>query len=100
MIVVTNRIWVTEEYEADFEQRFQNRAGQIEKQPGFVRMQILKPTSENTPYVVLTTWESQDVFKQWIGSDDFKLAHKNPMPKEAFSKDGGLEQFEVIISTD
>jgi len=28
------------------------------------------------------------------------MAHQNPMDKEAFLEGGGLEQFEVIISSD
>ncbi|MFV1985520.1 MAG: antibiotic biosynthesis monooxygenase [Thiohalomonadales bacterium] len=52
------------------------------------------------PYVVLTHWKDEDAFKNWVGSDDFKMAHQNPMNKNAFLEGGGLEQFEVIISTD
>jgi len=47
--VVANRVFVKQEYSQEFEQRFKNRAGQIDKQPGFVRMEVLKPQSEKTP---------------------------------------------------
>jgi heme-degrading monooxygenase HmoA len=102
MFVVNNRVWVKPEYYEMFEERFSKRAGQIDKQDGFVRMQILKPVSEQSPYVVSTMWESKSAFEQWVGSEDFKLAHQNPMPKEAFREDreGGIEQFDVVISTD
>ena len=97
---VANRVFVKLEFHQEFENRFRNRAGQINKQPGFVRMEILKPRSDNTPYVVMTYWENEQAFQNWVGSDDFKLAHSNPMPKEAFSDGGGIEQYEVIISSD
>jgi len=100
MYIVTNRVYIASDWEDEFKTRFQNRAGQIDKQNGFVRMQILEPKSENTPFVVMTTWESEQAFKSWIGSEDFKNAHANPMPKEAFSAEGQLEQFEVIISAE
>ncbi|MDH5301880.1 MAG: antibiotic biosynthesis monooxygenase [Gammaproteobacteria bacterium] len=100
MFVVTNRVPVAAGYEDLFEQRFRKRAGQIDKQPGFVRMRILKPVSEQTPYVVETTWASEQAFHDWVQSADFKTAHQNPMPKEAFTPGGGLEQFEVIISAE
>ena len=100
MYVVANRVAVAEGYEDMFEERFRKRAGQIDKQIGFVRMQILKPVGDDTPYVVLTSWESEAAFQGWVGSDDFKIAHQNPMPKEAFTSGGGLEQFEVIISAE
>ena len=98
MFVVANRVPVAAGWEKEFEQRFQNRAGQIDKQAGFVRMQVLKPVSDDAPYIVLTTWESREAFDAWVGSDDFKLAHSNPMPREAFSEGGGFEQHEVIIT--
>ena len=74
------------------------RAGQIDKQPGFVRMQVLKPQSDDTPYVVLTSWQDKAAFEAWVGSDDFKLAHSNPMPREAFDGEGKLEMHEVIVA--
>lgn len=97
MYIVTNRVPVTEEYVAMFEQRFRERAGQIEKQPGFVNMQVLRPDTPDTPYLVQTTWMDKEAFEAWVGSDDFKLAHRNPMPKAAFSGEGRIEMFEVII---
>jgi len=97
MFIVANRVPVAPGWEETFEERFRQRAGQIDKQPGFVRMQILKPDSEDTPYIVLTTWQDKASFAAWVRSEDFKLAHRNPMPKEAFSGAGKLETHEVII---
>ena len=42
MFVVANRVPVAEEFGAEFEERFAKRAGEIESQEGFVRMQILR----------------------------------------------------------
>ncbi len=98
MFVVTNRVYVHPDWHQEFELRFEKRAGQIDKQPGFKCMQILKPFSNEAPYVVYTEWEDEAQFKQWVGSDDFKLAHKNPMPEEAFTQKGSLEQHTIIIS--
>ena len=97
--VVANRVFVKQQYTEEFEQRFKNRAGQINQQPGFVLMEVLKPKSEKTPYVVLTHWQSEQAFQSWVGSDDFKLAHQNPMSKDAFLEGGGIEQYEVVVSS-
>jgi len=99
MYVVANRVPVAKGWEARFEERFRRRAGQVDKQPGFVRMDILRPVDGDSPYVVLTTWENEAAFNDWVGSDDFKLAHQNPLPKEAFGGEGRLERYEVVIST-
>ncbi len=98
MYVVANRVPVASGWEERFEARFRDRAGQVDKQAGFVRMDILRPADEDSPYVVLTTWEDEAAFNDWVGSEDFKLAHQNPLPKEAFSGEGRLERHEVVIS--
>ncbi len=99
MYVVANRVPVASGWEEEFEARFRQRAGQVDKQPGFVRMEILRPVDDDSPYVVLTTWDDEAAFNDWVGSEDFKLAHKNPLPKEAFSGKGRLERHEIVIST-
>ncbi|WP_308389233.1 antibiotic biosynthesis monooxygenase [Acidithiobacillus sp. AMEEHan] len=96
--VVANRVPVKPEFHQEFEERFRRRAGEVEKQPGFVRMEILRPVAEDGMYIVLTHWQDKDAFQAWLRSDDFKAAHQNPLPKEAFGAGGGIEQHEVIIS--
>ena len=98
MFVVANRVPVQPDWTETFEERFRQRAGQIDQQPGFVRMEILRPVDADTPYVVLTVWQSKEHFQAWVGSDDFKAAHRNPLPKEAFSGESKLEKHEIIIS--
>jgi heme-degrading monooxygenase HmoA len=49
-------------------------------------MRILKPVSDESPYVVLTTWLDKSAFNAWVDSEDFKLSHSNPMPKEALTE--------------
>jgi len=100
MFVVTNRVFVHPDWHKEFEQRFEKRSGQIDKQLGFKRMQILRPQSNDTPYIVYTEWQDEAAFKNWVGSDDFKLAHQNPMPEDAFTKKGSLEQHSVIINAE
>lgn len=100
MYIVMNRVMVKADWCDEFVERFVRRKGQIDKEPGFVNMQVLKPESPDTPFVVLTSWQDKDSFQLWIKSDDFKLAHQNPMPKDAFAEGGGLETFEVVVSSD
>ncbi|MHB1631403.1 MAG: antibiotic biosynthesis monooxygenase family protein [Acidithiobacillus sp.] len=98
--VVANRVPVKAEYRAEFEERFRRRAGEVDKQPGFVRMEILRPVNDDGLYVVLTHWVDQAAFEAWMKSADFKTAHINPLPKEAFGEGGGIERHEVIISSE
>ena len=100
MYIVANRLPITPDWQDEFEERFRKRAGEIDKQAGFIRMQILKPDTEGAPNVVLTTWEDHNSFHSWVGSDDFKLAHQNPLPQEAFSGKPSMEKHAVVISAE
>ena len=105
MIVVSNRIHVAPGHEAAFEKRFEGRAGLVENHPGFIRLEILRPTSVKMHgttmggsdyYVVLTYWEDEQAFLNWTESDDFRLAHANRPPKEMFAGPNVFEMHEVI----
>lgn len=75
--VVMNNIPVTEEGRPVFEYRFKNRAGMVEREPGFIAIRVLRPLNSDT-YVIFTEWESQIAFKNWQASSSFQQAHKNP----------------------
>lgn len=98
MIAVANRIYVHPEYAEAFESRFQERAGLVDEMEGFISNQVLRPTAEGDPYVVLTFWESREAFQNWVGSDAFKKGHarSGTMPDDAFPRKSKLEIHEVI----
>jgi heme-degrading monooxygenase HmoA len=92
-----NRVPVEPDWHEAFEERFRQRAGQVEQQPGFVCMSVMRPATEEAPFVVETLWQDRAAFDAWLDSDDFRLAHANPLPKEAYAGEGRIESFEVII---
>ena len=101
MFVVMNRIPVNPDYAGQFEERFKNRAGEVDKMQGFVRNQVLRPTTPDDPYVVMTFWQSKADFEAWVNSDAFRLGHaqSGTLPGEAFKGRPKLENFEVILDT-
>jgi heme oxygenase (mycobilin-producing) len=100
MYIVANRVPVAPSWREQFEERFRTRAGQIDQQPGFVRLQVLRPVDAASPYVVLTTWRDKATFEAWVGSEDFRLAHQHPLPQEAYTGEGRLEQHDVVIEAE
>jgi heme-degrading monooxygenase HmoA len=98
MITVANRIYVNPEFGEAFEQRFKDRAGLVDKMPGFISNQVLRPVNEGDPYVVFTIWNSRADFLSWVRSDEFVKGHaqSGTLPKEAFSKANVLEMHEVV----
>lgn len=102
MIVTANRIPVNPDFAEAFEARFANQAGLMDAIPGFVANHVLRPTSPDTPYIVLTYWESQAHFDAWVNSDVFKQSHapSDSLPREAYTGRNQLEMFEVVASSD
>ncbi len=114
MFVVTNRIPVAAGHEADFEDRFRKRVHLIDRSPGFIKNQILRPvsrrfdhktgawteTTEQGYYLVQTYWLSEQSFWDWTNSESFRIAHSNRPPAEMFAGPNVLEIHEVAMSTD
>nr|WP_308017545.1 antibiotic biosynthesis monooxygenase [Alkalihalobacillus deserti] len=73
--VVMNNIAVIEEGRETFEERFRNRAGLVESEPGFQAIRILRPLDDDT-YVVMTVWDNEQSFKSWQTSKSYENAHK------------------------
>ncbi|KIL45612.1 antibiotic biosynthesis monooxygenase family protein [Jeotgalibacillus soli] len=71
---VFNNIPVSDEGRPIFEDRFKNRAGLIEQEPGFIAIRVLRPLNSDT-YVVLTQWDSEESFKKWQTSTAYNKAH-------------------------
>lgn len=98
MITVANRIYVNPAFHEAFEARFRERAGLVDKMPGFLFNQVLRPTKADEPYIVLTFWESIEQFQAWVRSDEFKQGHakSGALPKAAFDKKNVLEVHQII----
>ncbi len=74
--VAINYIQCEADYKARFEELFASRAHAIDTMPGFVDMQVLKPNTENDPYLIVSFWESEESFKTWTTSPAFIEGHK------------------------
>ena len=96
MVVVMNRIPVAAGREQDFEKTFMNRDRAVDKMPGFIDMQVLRP-AEGRTYLVLTRWKSHEDFRQWTESEAFVAAHRQQSPGLVESRPT-LEIYEVFAS--
>jgi heme-degrading monooxygenase HmoA len=98
MFIVFNRIPVNPDHHEAFEDVFAQRSGLVDGMKGFVGFQLLRPTSVDDPYIVMTTWESKDDFEAWTNSEEFKQGHaqSGTLPREAFLGHPKLETFQVI----
>lgn len=98
MIAVMNRIPVNVDFAEAFEQRFSDRAALVDGMDGFVSFRLLRPSKPEDPYIVMTFWESEEHFKAWTRSDEFKEGHARAgrLPRNAFLGHPKIEVMEVI----
>jgi heme-degrading monooxygenase HmoA len=98
MITVANRIPVKPEFAKKFEEAFQKRLGLVDKTPGFLAYKLLRPSKDGDPYVVLTFWETQEQFRAWTQSENFREQHKKNrmLGDDAFAGPVNLEIHEVV----
>lgn len=74
--VAINYISCTADYRARFEQLFATRAHAIDRLPGFISMQVLRPQKEQDDYLVISHWQDETSFKAWTQSPEFIEGHK------------------------
>lgn len=98
MFTVANRIYVNADYSEKFEHTFLTRAGLVDKMPGFLYNQVLRPVNPGDPYIILTYWENRRFFDDWVNSESFIKGHarSGTLPKETYSGPSKLEVFTVI----
>jgi heme-degrading monooxygenase HmoA len=82
---VFNNIPVTEEGRELFESRFQNRAGMVEKEPGFAAIRVLRPLNSDT-YIILTLWKDEKSFTDWQQSQAYNHAHAKRGTEDGIDK--------------
>lgn len=105
--VVMNNIPVTDEGRPVLEYRFKNRAGLIEKEPGFIAIRVLRPIKSDT-YIILTVWEKESDFNKWTNSTAFHQAHpkkddakqvQTAPPTNIFSGPSYVTKYKLISET-
>lgn len=74
--IAINYIDCEPSYAPRFEELFGTRAHAIDKMKGFMDMNVLKPTDGIGTYLILSRWESENDFKNWMGSPEFIEGHK------------------------
>lgn len=60
--------------------RFAARAGAVDHFDGFEGFELLAPTDGRNVYLVVTRWQDEASYDAWIGSEDFKGAHREFRP--------------------
>jgi heme oxygenase (mycobilin-producing) len=93
VFVAINFIRCDDEYRERFEALFRSRAHAIDRLPGFLGMNVLKPKAEAAPnegeYLVISHWTSEEEFLGWMKSPEFLEGHKRGFEDVRKAKEEG-----------
>lgn len=88
--VAINYINCEPHYRERFEELFASRARAIDRMPGFVDMQVLRPNGEGE-YLIVSHWASEEAFKTWTTSPEFLEGHKRGFDDIRKAREQGLK---------
>lgn len=87
--VAINYIQCNTDFQERFEQLFATRAHAIDTMPGFINMHVLRPAKEGDAYLIVSYWETEQSFKDWMKSEAFISGHKRGFEEIAKAKAEG-----------
>ena len=96
--VVINVLTVPPQMRDVLEERFANRAGEVDKMDGFEHFELLRPVEGQDNYLVYTRWRSQDDFTAWMESRAFTQGHAQSAESGPASTGSQVWSFEVAQS--
>ena len=89
--VAINYIRCKDHYRGRFEELFGSRAHAIDKMPGFLNMEVLKPADNTSDYLIVSHWSSEEAFKEWTKSSAFIEGHRRGFEDIRKAKEKGEE---------
>jgi heme oxygenase (mycobilin-producing) len=95
-VVKINAIEVPEGSGQELERRFAARLGAVDKAPGFLGFELLRPVAGENRYFVYTRWENEEAFQAWSSGSGIQ-AHSGERSKPVGTGSALLE-FEVVQS--
>jgi heme-degrading monooxygenase HmoA len=89
--VAINYITCNDEYRERFEELFATRAHAIDRMPGFISFELLRPVDDDGPYLIVSHWEKQENFEHWTSSEEFVEGHRRGFADLKRYKEEGRE---------
>ncbi|MBN9503458.1 MAG: hypothetical protein BGO01_04080 [Armatimonadetes bacterium 55-13] len=89
--VAINFISCNDTYKSRFEELFATRAKAIDRMPGFLNMQVLRPNKDGEPYLIVSHWKNEEDFRKWTNSPEFIEGHKRGFEDLKAAKERGEE---------
>ncbi|MCT2595851.1 antibiotic biosynthesis monooxygenase family protein [Staphylococcus warneri] len=73
---VLNHLYVNEDKETQFEDKFLGRQKHLQDVPGFKALRFLRPQTKHKHYIIVTLWQSRQAFYDWQKSSAYAQIHR------------------------
>ena len=78
-------------------ERFKNRAGLVDRMPGFQGFELWA-NEEKLEILVITRWRSKEDMENWVNSQEFRKAHERASTGGRSSESEGTV-YDILITT-
>lgn len=84
---------------AELERHFRKRSRLVDRFPGFLYLQLLKPQGGNASHVFLSAWEDRDSFRRYMRSEEHAVSHGREPAEIMARTDVRHEAYEVLMDS-
>jgi heme-degrading monooxygenase HmoA len=99
MFLFVSHLTVPADDHAALERHFRNRSRLVERCPGFLYLQLLKPEKGPATHTFVTAWVDREAFRGYMASEERARAHGNE-PGDILARTGVRhEAFEVVMDS-
>jgi heme-degrading monooxygenase HmoA len=75
MFVFVSHLTVPEADHAELERHFRERSRLVDRFPGFLYLQLLKPKAGESTHTFVTAWRDADAFRRYMRSPEHAISH-------------------------
>jgi heme-degrading monooxygenase HmoA len=99
MFVVLSHFIVANDLAEEVKQAFRNRAGLVDREPGFIRLEVISPLDDPHQIWLITYWKDEPSYQSWHHSHKYHDSHKGiPKGLKLVPGSPGVRFFEHISS--
>jgi heme oxygenase (mycobilin-producing) len=75
---------------------FANRLGEVERAPGFQRLEVWRSEEADGVYQMVTWWDREEDFRAYMRSAAHRRSHARIPVEPAAPRGAGLDRFRVV----
>ena len=80
------------------EEAFRSRLGEVEKHPGFQRLEVWRDDRREGSYVMVTWWDDEIAFRTYMRSSEHRASHDRIPTQPAKARGVGLRRFTRVAT--